>query len=136
MDAELVQLVWRRAKGLCEYCQFPHEHDDRPFEIDHVLSRKHEGPTVAGSLAPSCFRCNSFKGSDIAGRDKKTRRLVPLFNPRRHRRARHFRWREAILVGRTPIGRVTIALLRINDPIRVEVRAALIAERLFPPEQR
>jgi 5-methylcytosine-specific restriction endonuclease McrA len=85
MDAALRRLVWRRAKGRCEYCQLPQAGDDRPFEIDRVISRKHRGPTVAGNLAPSCFRCNSFKGSDISRRDEKTRKPAPLFNPRRHK---------------------------------------------------
>jgi hypothetical protein len=56
MDAALTRLVWQRAKGRCEYCQLPQEADDRPFEIDHIISRKHDGPTVAGNLALSCFR--------------------------------------------------------------------------------
>jgi hypothetical protein len=41
---------------------------------------------------------------------------------------RHFGWRDAYLTGRTPVGRVTIAVLRINDPFRVELREMLIAE--------
>jgi hypothetical protein len=80
----------------------------------------------------SCFSCNSSKGSDIAGRDKRTRKLAPLFNPRRHAWSRHFRWQGPVLIGRTPIGRVTIAVLNINDPLRVELRQALIEEGLFP----
>jgi len=58
--------------------------DDTPFEIDHIIAKKHKGSSTATNLALSCFQCNSFKGSDIAGREKVTRKLVPLFNPRRH----------------------------------------------------
>lgn len=47
--------------------------------------------------------------------------------------ARHFRWTGAVLLGRTHIGRVTIALLNINDPFRVALREALIAEGVFRP---
>ena len=133
MEASLVRQVWRRAEDRCEYCQLSQEWDDRSFEVDHVISRKHQGPTVAGNLALSCFRCNSFKGSDIGGRDPKTRKLTPLFNPRRHKWARHFRWQGPILVGRTPIGRVTVAVLNINDAFRVELREGLIEEGVFPP---
>jgi hypothetical protein len=125
--------VWQRAQDRCEYCQLSQEWDDRSFEIDHIIARKHQGPTVAGNLALSCFRCNSFKGSDISGRDPKTRKLTALFHPRRHKWARHFRWQGAHLVGRTPIGRVTVAVLHINDPFRVELRAGLIEEGVFPP---
>jgi hypothetical protein len=77
--------------------------------------------------------CNSFKGSDIAGREAKSRKLTPLFNPRRNKWATHFRRHDAYLAGRTPTGRVTIALLHINDDYRVELREELIAAGLFPP---
>jgi hypothetical protein len=133
MDAALTRLVWQRAKHRCEYCQLPQEYDDRPFEIDHIISRKHQGPRVASNVALSCFRCNSFKGSDISGRDRLTRKLTPLFNPRRHKWSRHFRWEGAYLIGRTPIGRVTVEVLNVNDPFRVELREELMEEGLFPP---
>jgi len=133
MDAALIRLVWKRAEDCCEYCQLSQEWDERPFEIDHIISKKHQGPTVAGNLALSCFRCNSFKGSDISGRDRNIRKLTPLFNPRRHKWARHLRWQGAYLIGRTPVGRVTVALLHINDRYRVELREQLIEEGVFPP---
>jgi HNH endonuclease len=133
MDAALTRLVWQRAGNSCEYCQLPQEYDDRVFEIDHIISRKHKGPTMARNLALSCFRCNSFKGSDISGLDDVTRKLTPLFNPRRLKWSRHFRWEGPYLLGRTAIGRVTVELLQINDLFRVEVREALIEEGLFPP---
>ncbi len=133
MDAALTRLVWQRAKHRCEYCQLSQEYDDRPFEIDHIISRKHQGPSVASNVALSCFRCNSSKGSDISGRDRLTRKLTPLFNPRRHKWSRHFRWEGARLVGRTPIGRVTVEVLNVNDPFRVELREELMEEGLFPP---
>jgi hypothetical protein len=133
MDAALVRLVWQRASHCCEYCQMPQEYDQAPFEIDHIISGKHGGPTVAGNLALSCFYCNSFKGSDISSRDFQTRKLTPLFNPRRHKWGRHFRWDGPYLIGRTPIGRVTIALFHINDPFRVELRESLMEEGLFYP---
>ena len=133
MEAALIRLVWQRAKGRCEYCQMPQEYDESPFEIDHIISRKHGGPTVATNLALSCFPCNSFKGSDIGGREARTGKLTPLFNPRRHKWARHFRWQGAYLIGRSPVGRVTVGVLKINDPFRVELREELIEEGLFPP---
>jgi hypothetical protein len=133
LDATLVRQVWQRARHRCEYCQLPQEYSDQAFEIDHIISRKHLGRTVASNLALSCFRCNSSKGSDISGRDWRTSKLTPLFNPRRHKWARHFRWEGPILVGRTPVGRTTVALLKINDPVRVELRDELIQEGVFPP---
>ena len=133
MDAALFGQVWLRARSCCEYCQLPQEHSQVSFEIDHIISRKHGGPTVAGNLALSCVWCNSFKGTDLAGLDPRGRKLTPLFNPRRHKWGRHFRWDGPVLLGLTPTGRVTVAVLQINDPGRVALRAGLIAEGLFPP---
>ncbi len=136
MDAALNRLVRERAGDRCECCQVPQACDARPFEVDHIRSRKHRGLSTASNLALSCFRCNSFKGSDIAGLDDVTGRLTPLFHPRRQRWERHFRWQGARLIGLTPVGRVTVALLRINEPLRVEVREGLVAEGVFPPPVR
>lgn len=128
MRAALGKLVWRRARSSCEYCRIPSEYDAAPFEIDHIIAIKHSGLTISSNLALSCFHCNSYKGSNIGGRDVLTRRFTPLFNPRRHRWERHFRWNGAVLAARTAIGRVTIAVLRINDPLRVELRESLRRE--------
>jgi hypothetical protein len=134
MDAALRRLVWRRANGRCEYCQMPQAADDATFEIDHIVAEKHHGPTVASNLSLSCFYCNSFKGSDLTGLDPKTRKITPLFHPRRHKWSKHFRWQGAYLIGRTAIGRTTVALLHINEEYRVELRALLISEGILPPE--
>ena len=80
---------------------------------------------------PQLLYCNSFKGSDISSLDAVTRKLTPLFNPRRHKWSRRCRWEGPNLIGRTAIGRVTIELLRINDPFRVEFREELIDEGAF-----
>jgi HNH endonuclease len=133
MDAALTRLVWRRANGCCEYCQMPQVGDPATFAIDHIVALKHIGPTVASNLCLSCYYCNAFKGSDLSSIDRKTRKLTPLFNPRRHKWAKHFQWDRAYLIGRTAIGRVTITLLHINDEYRVDLREGLIAEGAFPP---
>jgi hypothetical protein len=58
---------------------------------------------------------------------------VPLFNPRRHKWRRHFRWDGPILVGQTPSGRATVVVLEMNLDYRVGFRQRLIAEGEFPP---
>jgi hypothetical protein len=133
MPANLDDLVRRRARNLCEYCRLPQAYSRAPFELDHIIARKHGGKTNLSNCAWSCFYCNSFKGSDLSSLDPKTRRLTRLFHPRRHKWSQHFRWNDPILVGRTAVGRTTIAVLRINLPARVDHRASLIAEGHFPP---
>jgi hypothetical protein len=127
-----VRLVWRRAGRRCEYCRIPQAFDESPFEIDHVIARKHGGLSVAGNLALSCFRCNSFKGPNVGGLDPLTRDLTPLFNPRRDRWNRHFRWKGALLIGRTNVGRATIEVLNMNHVLRIKVRDRLIEDGVFP----
>jgi len=133
MERALEELVWRRAQHRCEYCQMPQAYDDLPFEIDHVVAVSHGGPTRASNLCLACWACNSFKGPNLAGVDSKTKRVVPLFNPRRHKWARHFRWDGPRLVGLTPAGRATVATLRINLEHRVAHRQELLDEGVFPP---
>lgn len=133
MERALIELVWRRARGRCEYCQLSQPCCPLLHEIDHVIARKHGGPTMAANLALACFACNNHKGANVAGIDARTGMIVRLFHPRRHKWERHFRWRGAELVGRTPIGRVTVAVLEINLRYRVEFRQALIDDGQFPP---
>lgn len=85
MDPSLVSLVWQRAKAACEYCQLPQNLSSIPFEIDHILARKHGGLTTEANLALACFYCNSYKGPNIAGIDPVSERIVRLFHPRTDR---------------------------------------------------
>lgn len=131
MDEALEQLVRRRARRRCEYCHMPEEHDRPAFEIEHVVAKQHGGQTVAANLALACFTCNHHKGPNLAGVDPKSGEKVWMFNPRRHRWYRHFRWDCPVLVGRTAIGRGTLVVLGINLPLRVQLRQELIDEGLF-----
>jgi hypothetical protein len=58
---------------------------------------------------------------------------MKMARSRRHKWATHFRWEGPYLVGRTAIGRVTIALFHINDEYRLDLRERLIKEGVFPP---
>ena len=133
MKIALVEIVWLRARDCCEYCRMPQIYDEIPFEIDHVIAEQHGGETIASNLALACFADNHHKGPNLAGIDPKTGKRTWLFDPRRHNWGRHFRWDGPILVGRTAIGRATIAVLGINLDHRVRQRTQLIAEGVFPP---
>jgi hypothetical protein len=137
MDETLADQVRRRANHACEYCQMPQAcYPTVPFPIDHIIAQQHDGRTTFDNLALSCLHDNSHKGPNIAGIDPVTRKLTKLFNPRRHKWQRHFRWNGPYLLGRTAIGRVTVAVLAMNEPAVIEVREALIEEGRFPPPSR
>ena len=131
MDESLPKLVWNRARSICEYCHISHSCDSLPFQVDHIIARKHDGKDSADNLALTCFTCNNRKGTDIAGLDPETHELTRLFNPREDNWTEHFVWRGAELHGKTAIGRTTVRILRINLAHRVEVRASLLAEGRF-----
>ena len=109
----------------------PQQYDVHPFQLDHIRSQKHHGPTRLDNLALSCLPCNSYKGSDVAGYDPETQALVPLFNPRTQLWDDYFFWDGPRLVGKTPIGRATMVLLKINASERVEHRRLLIQAGLI-----
>jgi hypothetical protein len=131
MDASLALRVRERAHHRCEYCHLPAEFSSIPFEIDHIVAEQHGGDAVPGNLAYCCFADNHHKGPNLGGIDPKTGCKTWLFNPRRHTWRRHFRWNGALLVGRTAIGRATIAVLQINSAHRIAQRSALIDEGVF-----
>ncbi len=132
ISATLRDRVRERAGGCCEYCGLPEEYSPTHFEADHVLPAQHGGPTEFNNLAWACFTCNRHRISNLAGIDWTTRKRAWLFNPRRQKWQRHFRWDGAILVGRTPVGRATIHVLGINLPHQVALRTELMLEGVFP----
>ncbi len=132
MDRALEEQIWDRARSRCEYCLLPARYTEAPFQIDHIIARKHGGETVATNLALSCYFCNSYKGPNIASLDPDSGRLVWLFHPRKDRWTDHFAW-EGSTLGQTAIARATILVLWMNHPLVVETRRLLIAEGVFPP---
>jgi hypothetical protein len=128
-------MVRDRAGRRCEYCRL-HESDLPlfPFHIEHIIPNKHGGDDNPKSLAWSCHYCNLAKSSNLSGRDSETGRIVVLFNPRRQRWQRHFAWDGPRLVGLTPCGRASIAVLNINTVHRIAMRELLIEAGLFPAD--
>jgi hypothetical protein len=103
-------------------------HSILPFELEHIIAEKHGGESTSENLAWACRYCNAYKGSNIAGIDPSTKRIVPLYHPRHERWDEHFCWHGPLLVGLSPQGRATITVLRINHPELVALRQSLIVE--------
>jgi hypothetical protein len=60
--------------------------------------------------------------------------LVALFNPRQDKWSKHFAWRGPLLIGKTPVGRATIDVLKINQLERLVHREMLLNLGLFSTE--
>jgi hypothetical protein len=103
-----------------------------PFEVDHIIAEKHGGATLIENLAWACALCNRYKGTDLASIDPQSGRLVALFHPRQQHWRRHFRVANGAIEPSTAAGRVTVRLLRLNEPERVLVRAMMIDMGRYP----
>jgi len=132
LSTSLRQRVIARAGNCCEYCLLSQEDNFLPFEVDHIIAEKYRGTTDAENLCLSCPNCNAFKGSDIGSIDPFTNVLTPLFNPRQQVWTEHFRLNGAVIEPLTPEGRVTVFLLRLNQPEQVAERTHLIALNRYP----
>ena len=123
---ELRRLVADRARHRCEYCWLHEDDAYFPHQVDHIISRKHGGLSETGNLAYACFRCNTWKGTDIASLVPRTGELVALFNPRRDQWSDRFELRGFVIEPLTPRGEVTARLLRLNLDKRVAERRLLM----------
>jgi HNH endonuclease len=120
--------VVTRAGHRCEYCHLPTTGQVATFPIDHIIPRSEGGSNDPDNLALCCPHCNAHKWIAVDGIDPTTGLTARLFHPRRDVWADHFEWSDAHfgkLVGRTPVGRATVASLRINDEGMIAVRLLL-----------
>lgn len=134
-EERLRRLVQARAGGLCEYCRHPEDHATERYALEHITPRAAGGPDDTANRAFSCHGCNGYKGPKTTARDPETGTVVPLFHPRQQTWADHFAWNADSLevIGLTPTGRATVALLRLNRQQLQNLRYALSAIQRHPP---
>ncbi|MCB0080885.1 MAG: HNH endonuclease [Caldilineaceae bacterium] len=101
-------------------------------EPDHIVPTQHDGITDENNLALACFRCNRNKGPNVGSFDPVTGELTAFFHPRKHTWTAHFDLRGAEIVPLTAEARVTIKILRLNDPDRIRERSQLLEMGLYP----
>ena len=92
----LNEAVAKRAGFRCEYCLLPVQGQVAPFELDHIVPRKHGGATVLDNLAYACPHCNAHKWAHTHGLDPESSQSVAIFNPRTQSWAEHFEWVDAL----------------------------------------
>lgn len=134
----LRQRLLQRAGHRCEYCQIHEDLLGDDLQIDHIIPLVKGGTSDEQNLCVACSRCNRNKGVQVSGIDPETGRVVPLFNPRRQKWERHFRWSDdgTHIIGLTPCGRATVENLKLNDPKRVELRRLWVLLGKHPPKSR
>lgn len=124
--------VAERAQFRCEYCRLPQDAYYYEFQVDHIRSIKHRGPTVLENLAYCCPDCNKYKGSDIGTYLNEDIPLARFFNPRIDEWFDHFEVFEGAIYPKTEIGEATIRTLQLNIPDRIIIRQELIKDGLYP----
>jgi hypothetical protein len=134
IPAELRRQVRADAAGRCGYCHSPETLIGMPLEFEHVYPEARGGPTTRENLWLACTRCNDHKGDRIDGVDPESGERVPVFNPRTQIWVEHFAWSPdgALIVGLTPIGRATVAALRLNNEFIVVARRFWVEAGWWP----
>ena len=124
--------VAARAHHCCEYCLIHQDDTGFRLPIDHIVSRKHGGLSVAENLAYACVICNRNNGGDVASVDARSGEIVRLFHPRHDRWADHFQLDANVIRATSHVGAATAQLLRFNAPARLAERGLLQALGSYP----
>ncbi len=132
MDEATRELVRQRAGNRCEYGFHRQEHAESTQHIEHIVAKQHLGSDDPSNFALACIHGNSHKGPNLTAIDPDSGVIVPLVNPRQDRWADHSTLRGAFIIGLTPTGRTTVYVLAMNARHRLNVRAELIAQGLYP----
>jgi hypothetical protein len=132
VSERLRRQVAERAYHVCEYCLI---HEDDTFwgcQVDHIVSRKHGGPTEPGNLAWACACCNNNKGSDLGTLVGEPPQLVRLFHPRTDRWSQSFQLNGVRIEASDPAGEATVKLLQFNHDTRLRERDVLAEAARYP----
>ena len=135
------KLVRQRADGRCEYCHADERWQFIRFTIDHVRPQSAGGGDEPKNLALACRNCNERRGNRCESADPTSGQTVVVFDPREQIWADHFAWDvdRLQILGLTPTGRATIALLDLNDDrhgdVVIRVRQRDLKDGYHPPPQ-
>ena len=132
ISPETRQIVASRANFVCEYCLIAEADAYFRFQVEHIISRKHDGSSELENLALACVFCNRYKGSDIASLIPESGKLVRFFNPRINRWREHFRLNGVVIEPLTEIGEATVRILQMNHDDQILERQVLSRRGRYP----
>jgi hypothetical protein len=122
------------AEHRCEYCHAPQAVFNLPLEVEHIVPVSRGGDDTAANWALACRACNLYKATHVSGSDPESHAVVRLFHPREDQWEHHFQVvpESGEIVGRTPIGRVTVVRLGMNSEAQIAARQQWMRLGLFP----
>lgn len=132
---QLKEKIRIQAKNRCGYCLTPQEIYPLPLEIEHILCQAAGGSDEEENLWLACRACNGYKHTKTEAVDELSGETVPLFNPRTQNWGEHFEFssNKTEIIGKTPVGRATVAALRINNDLSVAIRKRWVEIGWYPP---
>ncbi|MBG1270884.1 HNH endonuclease [Nostoc sp. WHI] len=136
IPVKLQRQVRDRFSNCCAYCRTAETLTVTTFEFEHIMPRSAGGETVLENLCLSCPSCNRYKAQSQTATDPLTEEIVSLFHPYFQIWIDHFGWSEdgTEIIGLTPIGRGTIAALKMNRPQVTRVRQMWVKMGEHPPK--
>lgn len=136
ISVELQRQIRDRFANCCAYCRTAEALTVTTFEFEHITPRSAGGESVLENLCLSCPSCNRYKAQRQTASDPLTEEMVSLFHPQLQAWTEHFAWSEDAteMIGLTPIGRATIAALKMNRPQMIRVRRMWVKMGEHPPK--
>jgi hypothetical protein len=130
------QQIAEGARYRCGYCQTQEVVSGIPLTVEHIIPKAKGGNDDDENLWLSCRLCNEKKGIVIEAIDPQTGETVSLFNPRIQMWPDHFTWsKDGIhITPQTAVGRITVAVLSLNDALRVRSRSLWVQAGYHPPD--
>ena len=123
-----------RAGHRCEYCHAPEAVFNLPLEVEHIVPVARGGEDTMANWALACRACNLYKAAHVSGSDPDSEAVVRLCHARADQWEDHFLVapESGEIVGRTPIGRATVARLGINSAAQIAARQQWMRLGLLP----
>jgi hypothetical protein len=136
IPASVRQRVAEPAPFRCGSCLTSQSVVGIPMHIEHIVPEAAGGSSAEENLWLACPLCNGYKGTQTHATDPQSGEVVPLFNPRPQNWYEHFAWTEdnTRILGLTPIGRATVASLRLNKQYVVPSRRLWVVSGWHPPQ--
>jgi hypothetical protein len=135
ISVELQKQIRHRFVDCCAYCHTAESLTVTTFEFEHIIPRSAGGETLFENLCLACPSCNRYKATRQTAIDTDTQEEVKLFHPQQQSWIGHFIWSEDAteIIGLTPVGRGTIATLKMNRPQLTRVRKMWVKMGEHPP---
>jgi hypothetical protein len=136
VSVELQRRIRKRFANTCAYCRTAEHLTATVFEFEHIVPHSVGGPTTFENLCLACPMCNRYKSDSDLAVDPLTSEEVRLFHPQADHWPDHFAWNDdkTEVIGLTPIGRASVATLKMNRPAMIRVRRMWVLLGEHPPQ--